>query len=307
MRSQRLQVSANLVGHIASVRGAVGAGQHNIHLRMLHQVPAGIVCNYGVRHAMLAQLPGCQARTLVARARLVHPHMHSHTGIVRCIHRRRCRPVIHKRQPAGIAMRQHIHRRTALACADFCQQRLPVHTDAPAIVGVLVCDGLRSCARQLDAHINLRWRCAQSLQLARQRPLKVYSRGTRYLQGLRGALKRSHKVCRAALRSLKRSQINAIAGSSPNQAGTAHMHVANGRGHIRHACDVFHHKPMRQPALVDDLHAARVVRGNPNGSAGLAVDLHDEWRARRMPPPRSGGKQILDVGQQITRRHSRQI
>src|SRR5215469_465142 len=72
---QRLQVSADLVRDIAACGGAVAADDAQIDKALAHQVAAGIVDNDGVRHALLAELPGGEAGALVAWPRLVDPDM----------------------------------------------------------------------------------------------------------------------------------------------------------------------------------------------------------------------------------------
>ena len=72
---QRLQVSADLVADIALRGDAVGADDDDIHLPVLHQVPAGIVGDHGMRNAVLAEFEGGERGALIARPRLVDPDM----------------------------------------------------------------------------------------------------------------------------------------------------------------------------------------------------------------------------------------
>ena len=57
---QRLEIGADLVGHVAGIRGAVGSHDHHVHPPMLHEVAAGVVRNHRVGHPLLAQFPGGQ-------------------------------------------------------------------------------------------------------------------------------------------------------------------------------------------------------------------------------------------------------
>ena len=75
VRRERLQIGADLVA-TSPVRGdAVGADDREIDHAVLHQMAAGIVGDHGVRHAVLAELPGGERGALVARPRLVDPDM----------------------------------------------------------------------------------------------------------------------------------------------------------------------------------------------------------------------------------------
>ena len=69
---------------------------------------AGIVGQDGVLDAMAAQLEGGERSALVARPRLVHPDMQRNARIMRQIDRRQRGAVIHRRQPAGIAMGEDV-------------------------------------------------------------------------------------------------------------------------------------------------------------------------------------------------------
>ena len=57
-RGERLKVSADLVGDVAGGRGAVGADDAEIDELLLHEMPAGVVGDEGVRHAVSAKLEG---------------------------------------------------------------------------------------------------------------------------------------------------------------------------------------------------------------------------------------------------------
>ena len=67
---------------------AVGADDDQIDHAVLHQVAAGIVGDHGVRHAVLAELPGGERSALVARPRLVDPDVDGDALVVRGIDRR---------------------------------------------------------------------------------------------------------------------------------------------------------------------------------------------------------------------------
>ena len=105
---------------------------------MLHQMPAGIIGNHRMRHAMRAQFPGGQRRPLIARAGFIHPDMHRDPSIMRHINRRECGAPIHRRDPAGIAMGQDIHALAWLARGDILQQRQAVAANGLTGCGIII-------------------------------------------------------------------------------------------------------------------------------------------------------------------------
>ena len=80
---------------------------------------AGIVGEDGVRHAMAAQFKRGQRSALVARAGFIHPDMQRDAGVMRQIDRRQGGAVIHRRQPAGIAMGEDVDGLAGLLCSDL--------------------------------------------------------------------------------------------------------------------------------------------------------------------------------------------
>jgi hypothetical protein len=81
-RRQRLQISADLVRDVAARGRAIGADDAEIDEALALQVAAGIVDDDRMRDAVFAELPGCEARTLIARAGLVYPDMDQDAVIV---------------------------------------------------------------------------------------------------------------------------------------------------------------------------------------------------------------------------------
>src|SRR2546427_12292817 len=93
---------------------------------------AGIVGNDGVRHAMLAELPGGERGALVAWARLVDPDMDRYPAIMRRIDRCSRGAQIHGGEKTGITMGQHVHRLARLLVRrDRPDQRAAVPADRP--------------------------------------------------------------------------------------------------------------------------------------------------------------------------------
>ena len=107
---QRLQVRADLVDHVAGGGRPVRADQHDVDLPALHQVPARVVDDHRVRDAVRAQLPRRQRGALVARPRLVDPDVNRDARVVRRVDTRQRRPPVDRRQPAGVAVGEHLDR-----------------------------------------------------------------------------------------------------------------------------------------------------------------------------------------------------
>src|SRR5205085_11744163 len=71
---------------------------------------AGIVGDHGVADPVLPELPGRQRSALVARPRLVDPHMERDTLVVRNVDWRQSSAEVDGGQPAGVAVRKHLDR-----------------------------------------------------------------------------------------------------------------------------------------------------------------------------------------------------
>jgi hypothetical protein len=63
-----------------------------------------------VWHAVFLQLPRRQCCTLIPRPRLSNPHVHVDTPVVSKVDGRRGRAIVHKCEPARVAMRQDVDR-----------------------------------------------------------------------------------------------------------------------------------------------------------------------------------------------------
>src|SRR5439155_14396622 len=131
----------DLVRNVAPRRRPVGPGDAEIDLAVLHQMAADIVDDDGVRHAVLAKLPGGQAGPLVARARLVNPDMDGDTVVMGAEHRGKRGAPIDGGEPAGIAMGQEIDRRGAvLAIPGGADERAAMRADRAIDRDVLLAD-----------------------------------------------------------------------------------------------------------------------------------------------------------------------
>ena len=131
---ERLQVGADLVADIAIGGHPVGADDREIDHAVLHQMTAGVIRDYRMRHAMVAKFPCRERSALIARPGLVDPDMNLQAAIMRQINRRRRGAPIHRRKPAGIAMGQDIDWLAGpLRRSDLFDQRQAVPADLPLI------------------------------------------------------------------------------------------------------------------------------------------------------------------------------
>ena len=103
-------------------------------------MPARIVGDHGVRHAVPRQFERGEQSALVARARLVDPYVNWNAGVVREIDRRGRGAVIDRRQPAGVAMRQDVERAIGVLRVEGAEQREAMRADRLVERDVLVAD-----------------------------------------------------------------------------------------------------------------------------------------------------------------------
>src|SRR5947199_9174695 len=90
----------------------------------------GTIGDHGMRHAVMAELPGRYRGSLIARPGLVDPYMDGMAAVVRQINRSGRRAPIHRRQPARIAMGQHVDALAGfLSRSDRLDQRKAVMAD----------------------------------------------------------------------------------------------------------------------------------------------------------------------------------
>ncbi len=230
---------------------------------------AGIVGQDGVGHAMAAQFEGGERRALVARPCLVHPHMQGDACVMRQVDRRQGGAVIHRRQPAGIAMGEDIDGLipvfpALLLLRDFADQREPVPADRLAHRHVLVGDQggfLPGDGGALVARL-----VEQRPAHPPQRPFEIDGGGPGFGQHL-------HRLLDMFVGGiLAHRQRQPIGAHRPDQRRAARLHgddgVRGGFGVAQGQGDEF----MRQPGLVDD--AEPVLADGPDGAVMFAADLH---------------------------------
>ena len=107
---------------------------------MLHEVPAGIVGDEGVGHAVAGKLPRGE-QSLVARARLVHPDVDGNALVVRHEDGGRDRAPVDGGHPAGVAVGEDVD--AALRVREFAlDERQAMAPDGFVQCHVLVGDRL---------------------------------------------------------------------------------------------------------------------------------------------------------------------
>ena len=77
---------------------------------MLHQVTTCVIDDHGVRHTLTRQLIGRERCPLIARPGLIHPNMNVQPGAMGLINRCQRRSPVNGRQPARIAVGEHLKR-----------------------------------------------------------------------------------------------------------------------------------------------------------------------------------------------------
>ncbi len=83
LRRQGFEICADLIRNISRVRGAIAPDNDQIDFAALHQMARRAVGDYRVRHAMLAQFPCSEFRTLASGSGLSHPHVQRQSVVVR--------------------------------------------------------------------------------------------------------------------------------------------------------------------------------------------------------------------------------
>lgn len=100
VRRQCLEIGTDLVGSVAPAGNPVRADDDDVHLPVLHEMPARIVRDQRVGHAVPGELPRREACTLIAGTGFVDPHMHGKPRVMCRVHGGQGRTVIDEGQPA---------------------------------------------------------------------------------------------------------------------------------------------------------------------------------------------------------------
>jgi len=280
-----LQIGADFVGDVAGGGAAVAADQHNVHHPVLHQVAAGVVGNQGVGHAVVAQFPCRQGGALVARAGFVHPDVDGKTGVMGGIDGSQGGAVVHERQPAGVAMREHVDRLPVIARGDLAQKGHAMLAHAAAEFGILVGDGLGFGPGGFQP-VAGGGAGGQGPLHAVKGPFQVPGGGAGGQQGIGVRLQAGMPIGLSGMKT--GGQIEAPGGGAADESGPAQIHVADGRAHVGGRAQVQEGEFVGQAGLVNDAHASG--RFEPDGAVVLAGDVHGTvFRANRGEGQAPGG------------------
>ncbi len=232
---------------------------------MLHQMTAGIVRDHRMRHAVPAELPRGERRALIARPRFVGIDMQRDALVMREIDGRRRRAPVHRCQPAGVAMGQHVDALAGfLARGDVLDQPQTVLADRAVNGDILIANlggaflgNSQPLAARPVAH-RRHHLIERPFQVDRRRPRRqqrAVSGFERFVGGI-----------------LAQRQHHAISRDRADERRAAHQHRGDRmRGIVTrrqsHGAEI-----MRQHGLVDD--ADRAIGLDPDAAHRFAIDLH---------------------------------
>ncbi|MGY4283591.1 hypothetical protein ACVWXO_002811 [Bradyrhizobium sp. LM2.7] len=140
VRGERLQVRTDLVADVPIGGNAVGADDGEIDHAVLHQMPARVVRNHRVRHAVMTELPRRERGALVARAGLVDPDVDLDAALMRQIDRRGRRAPVDGGEPTGVAMGERVDHFAGLLRRNRLDQRKAIAGDTAVDLDILLGD-----------------------------------------------------------------------------------------------------------------------------------------------------------------------
>ncbi len=270
VRSQRFQVSADLVADITVTGGAVGTDNADIHQPLLHQVAAGIVHHQRVRDACFGQLPRGKVSALIARSGLVDPHMHINTGRLRVVDGGADRAPIHCGQPAGVTVGENIDW-TAVLRMQVAQQSQAMLAQLSIGLRIFIADALGLLARAQCARLPLRY-VRQCSTHALHCPAQVYRGGAGVHQLLPCLVQ--HLRTGLAVGCLSRHQIQGPGGGGADERCAAYQHVRDSVNALVQGSDRGDEELVGQPALINNLHRVGRLWIQPDGAIVFAVNVH---------------------------------
>jgi hypothetical protein len=227
---------------------------------------ARIVGNDRVGNPVAAKLEGRKGSTLIARPRLVDPHMNRKAFVVRLVNRRQGGAPIYGGEPPRIAVCENVQ---ALTCLLLGEQALEhanaVQADQAIGVDVLVGHTCSAGIGRLDAQSS--WKILHRAPHFIESPAQVHGRGP--LLG-----KKRNGVIEAIIGwVVAKGETQAVCGRHPDQRRAPDLHRRYRPGGLLQGGQANHVEDMRQSGLIDDLHRPTVRRG-PNRPEMLAVDFH---------------------------------
>jgi hypothetical protein len=260
---KRLEVGADLVGHVAATRNAVGAHDHEIDVALLHELAARIVGDERVGHAVLAELPG-REKALVAGTGFIDPDVQRCALLERHVDRRERRAVVDGGKPARVAVREHVHG-TAQPGVEVRDERHARLADGAAGHHVLLrhrlgrlhggLEAKRGVARQKRAHHPAHG------------PGKVHGRWTRIGDDF-GGLEQG-----VVLGILLDGEHDGPRTGDADERSAADAHGADGLHAVPPVAQHPLFKAIRQERLIDDLDGRAVVKG-ADASCRFTVNFH---------------------------------
>ncbi len=114
---------------------------------------AHVVGNHRVGNPLLEKFPRGEAGPLIAGPSFIYPHVYLDAQLLGLVDGRRGRAVVHKGQPARVAVGHDVDRFPLLAAGNFFDNLDPMLADAPAEFRILVRDGLGGHACDADGFL----------------------------------------------------------------------------------------------------------------------------------------------------------
>jgi hypothetical protein len=219
---------------------------------------------------VLSAITVCGA--LVARARLVDPDMERDALIVRHVDRRQGGAEIDRREPARVAMGQHLHRRARLLVRGHGSDELCAMAADRLVDGDVFVANLGRAAIG-GGHAFLPRTVAHGGHHLVERPFEVDGGGSRGEKRGAGALERLIGGI------LAQRQRDPIGRRRPDQRRAAHLHGRDRARHVRKRGQAKGREPMRKRRLVDDADRSAVGL-DPDGARMFAIDLHGARHSR---------------------------
>ncbi len=225
---------------------------------------AGIVGQDGVVDAMAAQFKGGQRGALVAGTGLIDPDMEGNAGVMRQIDRRQGGAVIHRRQPAGIAMGEDVELLPGFFGGDALDDFQAMFADGFAHGHVFIGDGGGLGPSQRGALVA--GTVQKRVPHAAQGPAQINGGGA----GLRQHVMHPRKIFIGGIAA--HFQRQAVGRHGADQRGAAGLHAGDGVGGVRRRVQCQGDKFMRQFRLVDD--AESIFADGPDRTVMFAANLH---------------------------------
>ncbi len=220
-----------------------------------------------MRHPVTAQLERRKRGTLIARTRLIYPHVHCDSRVVGHVDRGQRRSPIHARQPARIAMRKDVDGATA-RLSQLANDLEAVHSNRATLLHIRVANRTRFPERDLWAPVG--GDSGDDAAHSFERPGEVHSRGASLSQ----RLDRFFQMAIGGIRAQCESQ--SVGSRRADERRTANHHGADCLCGVSERVQIDCREFEGQPRLIDDPHGPR--GGRPEGAIVRAGDFHRDPR-----------------------------